>query len=187
MADTKQDILALGENLIRTKGYNAFSYQDIAAQLGVKNAAIHYHFPKKSDLAIQIIRNTHLRVEEIKSMKGRTTALDMLHSFIDIYAKSHRDNLVCLIGALAAEFYSLDESVQAELRKVALEIKAMLVTILKWGKENGEFYFAEQPEVKSVLLITNLLAVVQLERITGKDEFTVVQKNIIKNLTTPIH
>ena len=48
MSITREKILELGENLIRTKGYNAFSYQDISSKLGIKNAAVHYYFPTKS-------------------------------------------------------------------------------------------------------------------------------------------
>ncbi|MEM6362754.1 MAG: TetR/AcrR family transcriptional regulator, partial [Bacteroidota bacterium] len=47
---TRESIIALAENHIQQNGYNAFSYYDIAIQLGIKNAAVHYYFPKKEDL-----------------------------------------------------------------------------------------------------------------------------------------
>ncbi len=53
MSITRERILELGENFIRTKGYNAFSYQDISSELGVKNAAIHYYFPSKENFGNQ--------------------------------------------------------------------------------------------------------------------------------------
>jgi hypothetical protein len=30
--------------LIQTRGYSAFSYQDVADSLGIRKASIHYHF-----------------------------------------------------------------------------------------------------------------------------------------------
>ena len=46
--ETKDKIRNLAEELIRTKGYNAFSYADLSAPLQIKNAAIHYHFPSNA-------------------------------------------------------------------------------------------------------------------------------------------
>jgi TetR/AcrR family transcriptional regulator, transcriptional repressor for nem operon len=183
MADTKQDILMLGESLIRQRGYNAFSYQDISGKLGIKNAAIHYYFPKKSDLAIHIIRDTHTRILNLNENYAGATALQKLKAVIDTYAASHKENKVCLMGALASEFYSLDENVQEELRTVAADIYKIVTDILAEGRKKGEFNFKEAPRVKATLVITNLLASLQLERITGKDEFSIVQQSIIKDLT----
>ena len=65
--DTREEIIDLAEDLIRQNGYNAFSYSDIAAMLEVRPAAIHYHFPSKSDLGVAVIerelRQTHLAEE----------------------------------------------------------------------------------------------------------------------------
>lgn len=43
-------ILNVAERLAQTRGYNGFSYADIAAQLGVTKASLHYHFPSKAEL-----------------------------------------------------------------------------------------------------------------------------------------
>jgi TetR/AcrR family transcriptional repressor of nem operon len=49
--DTKKRILDMAEDLLLTRGFNAFSYQHISSELGMKNAAIHYHYPKKTTWA----------------------------------------------------------------------------------------------------------------------------------------
>lgn len=187
MSDTKQDILKLGEHLIRLRGYNAFSYQDISVQLGIKNAAIHYYFPKKSDLAVQIIRQVHDSLYKLKQDHLQDDPISQLKLIIEIYARSHREDKVCLMGAFASEFYSLDQCIQEELRKVAIDVKRALTEILIKGRQERFFHFSEEPEVKAVLIITNLLAALQLERITGKDEFTTIQQAILNNLTSPTH
>ena len=56
MNDTRSEIIRLGSELIRSIGYNSFSYADISKALNIKNAAIHYYFPSKSDLGVEIIR-----------------------------------------------------------------------------------------------------------------------------------
>ena len=49
---TAEDILDRAEALIQTRGYSAFSYQDISDTLGIRKASIHYHFPSKTDLGV---------------------------------------------------------------------------------------------------------------------------------------
>ncbi|HKI87734.1 MAG TPA: TetR/AcrR family transcriptional regulator, partial [Draconibacterium sp.] len=73
MSVTREKILELGENLIRTRGYNAFSYQDISSELGIKNAAIHYYFPSKKNLGTSIVKTNIQRFEEmIDNMQSRS-------------------------------------------------------------------------------------------------------------------
>src|SRR5580704_19068132 len=48
-------ILDVAERLAQTRGYNGFSYADIAIQLGVTKASLHYHFPSKAELGRALI------------------------------------------------------------------------------------------------------------------------------------
>src|SRR5580700_2765675 len=48
-------ILDASEQLAQTRGYNGFSYADVAAQLGVTKASLHYHFPSKAQLGTALI------------------------------------------------------------------------------------------------------------------------------------
>src|ERR1700682_630937 len=52
-------ILDVAEQLAQTRGYNGFSYADIAAPLGVTKASLHYHFPSKADLGCALIERYH--------------------------------------------------------------------------------------------------------------------------------
>src|SRR5580698_10432746 len=54
-SDTREEILDRAEALIQTRGYSAFSYQDISDSLGIRKASIHYHFPSKTDLGIAVV------------------------------------------------------------------------------------------------------------------------------------
>jgi len=63
MTDTATRILDIAERQMRQHGYNAVSYRDIAAEMGIKSASLHYHFPKKADLGISLVK----RVIKLKS------------------------------------------------------------------------------------------------------------------------
>jgi TetR/AcrR family transcriptional repressor of nem operon len=53
--DTATQILDVAERLAQIRGFNAFSYADVAGELGLTNAALHYHFPSKAELGEALI------------------------------------------------------------------------------------------------------------------------------------
>src|SRR5271166_6069351 len=52
-------ILDVAEQLAQTRGYNGFSYADIAAELSVTKASLHYHFASKAELGRALIERYH--------------------------------------------------------------------------------------------------------------------------------
>ena len=52
--DTKNQILKRADKLLLERGFNGFSYKDISTPMGIKNAAIHYHFATKEDLGVAL-------------------------------------------------------------------------------------------------------------------------------------
>ena len=52
----RERILAAAERRIRTAGYNAVSFREIAAEVGVKSGSVHYHFTQKQDLSAALVR-----------------------------------------------------------------------------------------------------------------------------------
>ena len=55
LSDTRERIIDKAADLLMRHGYNGFSYRDISTHLGVKNAAVHYHFPSKADLGMALV------------------------------------------------------------------------------------------------------------------------------------
>ena len=55
--DTRDKILKISTELIRKGGYNSFSFRDLAQKSGIKSSSVHYYFPTKSDLVVELIKN----------------------------------------------------------------------------------------------------------------------------------
>ena len=68
--NTKRVILDLAESLLQEKGFNGFSYAHIATELGVKNAAIHYHFPTKEAL-MEALAEPYIDSARARGLHGR--------------------------------------------------------------------------------------------------------------------
>ena len=54
MASKQTDILDAAESRIRRFGYTGFSFRDVAADVGIKSASVHYHYPTKETLAAAV-------------------------------------------------------------------------------------------------------------------------------------
>jgi AcrR family transcriptional regulator len=185
MSVTRENILELGESLIRSKGYNAFSYLDISSELGIKNAAIHYYFPLKENLGTSIVKTNVQRFEEmLENMHSHGfNELQQLETFIKIYIKSHREKKLCIMGSLGPDFNTLNESTRAELRRMTEMILSWLTSVLESGKQKKIFIFKEEPKNKGVVLLSGLIGSLQLARILDKSDYKSVYQAIMGEVT----
>ncbi len=188
MSVTREKIIELGENLIRTKGYNAFSYQDISTALGIKNAAVHYYFPTKENLGTSIVKTNIQRFEEmIENMHSLDfNEVKQLDTFIKIYIKSHREEKLCIIGSLGPEMNTLSESTKAELIKMTEMILTWLTDILSAGKQKNLFDFNEDPHQRATIIFSGLVASLQLSRIMDKFDYKNFCQAIIDDIRVNI-
>ena len=116
---TRDRILDVAERLVQTRGFNAFSYADIAEALQVTKASLHYHFPTKADLGTQLIERyaaafTQALADIDTSSKD---AAAKLRQYVDLYGGVLRANRMCLCGMLAAEFATLPKPMKVGLNQ----------------------------------------------------------------------
>lgn len=120
-ASKTDEILDAAEALVQTRGYNGFSFRDIAGAVGVKSSSVHYHFPTKADLGAELARRYRER------FLGRLGSPDAASTdpaaLVGRYVAVFRDALVndgrmCLCGMLGAEVQSLPVTVAAEVRQM---------------------------------------------------------------------
>ena len=181
---TREQIIVLGDELIREKGFHGFSYADIARSLGVKNASIHYYFPTKTDLGVAILQRQLDNLHQLKILHTQQPCTVQLQQVIALYARWYQQRTVCLVGALGATFGSLDGGLQAVLQQFSTHFLQYVTEILEEGRKQNIFHFFAPPEVKALMVITNLIGALQLSRLNGAGVFDTVTENIIAELTT---
>lgn len=184
MSVTREKIMQLGEELILTKGFNAFSYQDISSELGIKNAAIHYYFPSKGNLGSSIVRNNIQRFEEmVENMLAHDfDEWQQLDTFLKIYLKSNREDKICLMGSLGPDFHTLNDNTQKELKKMTNLILLWLSKLLEQGQKKGLFFFKGEAELKALQIISSMIGGLQIARIAGKQSFKSLYQQILDEL-----
>jgi TetR/AcrR family transcriptional repressor of nem operon len=155
---TRSDLLASAEILLRTKGYAAFSYADLAEEIGIKKASIHHHFPTKEGLAIAIVDSYLFRFKsQLECINVESAGIiDRLNAFALMFAKSSESSLLPLCGALAAELLALPDSLKQMTRDFfEIHLNWLQENIVK-GQEAGELK-ADLDCVKVARLILNTL------------------------------
>ena len=112
--DTASQILDVAEQLVQVRGFNAFSYADVAGELGITNAALHYHFPSKAELGEALITRYAFRfvgaLNEIDT--SFSDPLGKLDAYADLYSDVLRNRRMCLCGMLAADYETLSAGMQ---------------------------------------------------------------------------
>ncbi|ASS49487.1 MAG: TetR family transcriptional regulator [Candidatus Fluviicola riflensis] len=179
---TREIIIDTADQLIRSNGFNAFSFKDISNKIGIKTASIHYHFPTKSDLGVATINEHIQRFEHLKKEFANKSPLQKLNGFLSIYSQIKSENKVCLVGSLATDLNTVDDSIKIELKKFAELVLLWVTEILTEGEKQKVFEFQHTPRTKALLIITNILAIVQLSRLTKTEDFEIVKEAIIKDL-----
>lgn len=179
---TRETIIDTADQLIRSNGFNAFSFKDISNKIGIKTASIHYHFPTKSDLGVATIKEHIERFEDFKKEFATKTPLQKLNGFLSIYSHIKSENKVCLVGSLATDLNTVDDNIKNELKKFAALVLLWVTEILNEGKKQKVFEFQNTPRTKALLIITNILAIVQLSRLTNDGDFEIVKEALLKDL-----
>src|SRR5262249_4530097 len=179
--NSKRTIMNLAETLLQDKGYNGFSYAHIASEFGVKNAAIHYHFPTKEALGLGVLKLYRDRFKLwINNARIKVLPAEKkLDWFFSIYSDMRADKgKVCLVGSMEAEFNSIPVGLQAEVQALHRELLAWLQATLKEGRDAGIFHFHGEPEGKAALILSSLQGALQMARALGTPRFhAVVQQH----------
>jgi AcrR family transcriptional regulator len=182
VSDTRENIIDLAEELIRTKGYNAFSYGDIAGALNIRNAAIHYYFPSKADLGINVIDREIAKAassrEEWKALPGNM----QLRKVVEQFYSSHRRGWICLNGSLTPDFLTLPAPMQQKVKQMCEIILAWMTEVLEKGRKDGTLAFEGEAKSRALLVISSLLSSLLLARVMGKEVFTKMLDQLLKDI-----
>ncbi|MCD5329778.1 TetR/AcrR family transcriptional regulator [Chromobacterium piscinae] len=164
--DTRKRILDLAEELLLTRGFNGFSYQHISSALGVRNAAIHYHFPKKSDLGVALIQRYRRRFQRFIEQQREWDAARRLEAYFglsDQYYLQHKQ--ICPSGILSTEFQTLPDDMREEASAFIDEMRQWAVAIVRLGRDTERMAYAGTPEAVGMMLFSALQGGLQLARI----------------------
>ncbi|MGO9882162.1 MAG: TetR/AcrR family transcriptional regulator [Solirubrobacteraceae bacterium] len=157
-ADTAQRILDVAERLVQVRGYNAFSYADIAAELGITKASLHYHFAGKAELGQALISRYAQRFcQSLAEIDDEPVAAPVkLTHYADLYASALRGERMCLCGMLAAEYRTLPEAIREAVVEFFDDNERWLSQVLERGQADHTLRFDGSPRATAQTIISGL-------------------------------
>ena len=137
--DRKTALLDSAEQLARERGFDAFSYADLAADVGIRTASIHYHFPSKADLSVAMMRRYHERFEQICAEIDAQNATGgaRLAALINCYRLAHKDaTQVCLCVTFSISKESLSSDVVSQMVAFRAMMRNWIASVFAAGKQD---------------------------------------------------
>jgi len=157
--DTRTAILDAAQDLLQTRGYNAFSIKDLAERIGIRTSSIHYHFPTKADLCRALIARHRRLVGEVLAGIDRdvTDPRRKLERFASVFQDTiDAGNRMCPFGMLAAESETLDGGSCDELRGAFQDMESWLKSVLARARASGQLSYSGSAVDEARLILSTL-------------------------------
>lgn len=157
--DTKSALLASAETAARSLGFDGFSYADLAADVGIRKASIHHHFPTKANLSLELMRRY---AEEFRRTRAE---IDDLHSdgaarlaaLIGLYrAAVGEGTSLCLCVSFSISAESLPGDVIVEMVRFRADMIAWIDAVFERGRADGTLVNLPAPAWSGVTVLAVL-------------------------------
>jgi TetR/AcrR family transcriptional repressor of nem operon len=182
---TSDRILDIAERLVQTRGFNNFSYGDVAGELGITTASLHYHFPGKAELGLALITRYIQRFSD--ALDGIDRELpdprSKLEAYTRLYADVLRGKRMCMCGILAAEYQTLPEPMRREVIRFFDENQTWLARVLVGGQADHTLSFTGSAEDVAQSILSTLEGAMLVARPYGDlRRFEAAAERVLTNL-----
>jgi TetR/AcrR family transcriptional regulator, transcriptional repressor for nem operon len=184
---TFERTLDIAERLVQTRGFNNFSYADIATELGITKASLHYHFPGKAELGQALLARYAER------FSGALARIDAdvpdaplkLEAYARLYADVLRGKRMCMCGILAAEYQTLPEPMRAAVIQFFDDNQRWLADVLEQGQADGSLSFKASADETAQRILSTLEGAMLIARPYGDlARFNSTAHQLLTSLTT---
>jgi TetR/AcrR family transcriptional repressor of nem operon len=139
---TTDAILDVAEQLMKTHGWSAVSYADLAVRVGIRSASIHHHFPTKADLGSALFeryaRAFLIQLDDVKA--SLPDSAKQLGAYLQLVSEAMGDGTsMCLCARLAADYQNLPDAMRAQVTVFNEANIAWIADVLREGSVSGAF------------------------------------------------
>jgi TetR/AcrR family transcriptional repressor of nem operon len=155
--------------MLQVRGYNGFSYGDVAGELGITRAALHYHFKGKAELGQALIERYAVRFGEALDHLDATApdAAAKMRGYVDLYSGVLSADRMCLCGMLAAEHQTLPNTMQLAVLAFFSSNTTWLRKVLEEGCADGSLRCPGTSEDAASMVLGALEGAMLIARLDG--------------------
>jgi len=178
MSDTAESILDIAERMIRDGGYHSFSFRQIADELGIKSASIHYHYPSKEDLGLAVV--TRYTEHFIFALGDPSKNKHPVKLYVDAFHGAFQGSCnPCLCGVMAGEVGKLAAPIRDTLQAFSEQNIRWLKEALK--VERPDWSTLKRDSIAS-LIFSALEGAITFAGVTGQETYLKKVSNSILEL-----
>jgi TetR/AcrR family transcriptional repressor of nem operon len=182
---TAERILDVAEKLVQARGYNAFSYADIARAVELRKASLHHHYPTKADLGLALL--ARYRKEFLAALeaieRSRPGAVGRLERYARLYRSVLERDRMCMCGMLASDIATLPRPMRESVAGFFAENEAWLARVLREGRRRGEVRLSGSASATARLVVSSLEGALLVARGgTGLAAFDDVVRGLVAGL-----
>jgi TetR/AcrR family transcriptional regulator, transcriptional repressor for nem operon len=187
---TANRIIAAGRQLIMRRGYNGFSYADVAEAIDIRKASIHHHFPAKTDLVMAVLDEWQEALDaDVASLEASgADAIAQLRAYIGHWERCIADDTApfCVAGMLGAELPSLPEEVAQGVRTFFARLTSWLEQVLESGVKNDLVKLDASVQTEAATLVSLVYGAMLAARAYGSVAlFKDVAEGAVERLVKP--
>ncbi|MFI4977776.1 MAG: TetR/AcrR family transcriptional regulator [Solirubrobacterales bacterium] len=156
--DTRSRILDVAERLVQVRGFNGFSYADVATELAVTKASLHYHFPGKAELGEALVARYAQRFADALTAidADMAEAPAKLGAYASLYTDVLREQRMCLCGMLAAEYETLAAPIRDAVVAFLDDNEVWLERVLEQGRKDESLRFTGSSQETARSIVSGL-------------------------------
>ena len=169
---TADKILSIAERLVQLRGFNDFSYSDVATAVGIRKASLHYHFATKADLGLALVARYRkafvealAEIEESEDRAGRRLA-----RYAALYGSVLRKKRMCMCGMLATDAATLPKAMRESVAAFFRENVRWLARVLEEGRRAREIDFPGTAEAMANFFVSSLEGAMLVAHGSGSHE-----------------
>ncbi|MHB1678277.1 MAG: TetR/AcrR family transcriptional regulator [Sulfuriferula sp.] len=174
--DRREQILDAAQDIVQRGGYTSFGYRELSLVVGIRKASIHYHFPKKDDLILALVKRytenfvgaLDLIVNVCKSPTEQLNAYFLL--FENTLAESNNEKC-CLAGVMGTEIGALPVFVREEILRFCMTNQLWLAALIERGVGEGVFNSSVLSSTLAQLMFSALEGAMMLSRLHNSSHY----------------
>ena len=181
----KDQILEVATELVQTRGYSAFSYQDLSDRLGITKASLHHHFPSKEGLGQAVAEKYTADVKAALAEAQRRSddprvQLEGYVRFVLGIIKTH--DRICAAGSVQSEINVVPKAMGQSMCSLVQYVIAWISKVIKNGRDRGVMDFPGTPDSQAAMIFAAAQGAMQYGRANGEKRARQVMQQIMKGL-----
>ena len=181
----KDQILEIATELVQTRGYSAFSYQNLSDRLGITKASIHHHFPSKQDLGMAVAEkyNADVKATLAKAKRKTDDPWIQLEGYMQLVLgiMKTRDR-ICAAGSVQSDINVVPEAMGKSMCSLVQHVIGWISEVIKNGRDLGVMDFPGTPANQAAMIFSAAQGAMQYGRANGEKKAIQVMQQILRAL-----